>query len=103
MLFSATTLATLPLNGYAPGHALVTVFVNGIPSAARIIRVDNPTPRPGDLDGDGDIDQSDYNLFRATFGRCRGQSGFNSNADYNGDGCINFVDYQIWYGYYKTR
>jgi uncharacterized delta-60 repeat protein len=39
-IFTETALTTLPLSGYAAGHSLATVFVNGIPSAAQIIRVD---------------------------------------------------------------
>ena len=37
--FSATSLTTLPLNDFAPGYALATVFVNAIPSTAQIIRI----------------------------------------------------------------
>jgi hypothetical protein len=58
-------------------------------------------PKPGDLDGDGDIDKVDYQIFVSAFGKCEGQAGFNANADYDGDGCITFVDYQKWYGYYN--
>jgi hypothetical protein len=60
-------------------------------------------PRPGDLDGDGDIDKDDYQIFVSAFGKCEGQVGFNANADYDGDGCITFVDYQEWYGCYINQ
>ena len=37
--FSATALTSLPVAGYPQGHALATVFVNGVPSQAKMIRV----------------------------------------------------------------
>jgi hypothetical protein len=55
---------------------------------------------PGDLDGDGDVDKDDFNIFYAAFGKCQGHDGYNSDVDYDGDGCITFVDYQTWYGYF---
>ena len=57
----------------------------------------------GDLDGDCDVDKDDFNIFYASFGSCDGQSNFNPSADYDGDGCITFVDYQIWYGYFLSQ
>lgn len=58
---------------------------------------------PGDLDGDLDVDYDDFNIFLAAFGRCQGQDGFNAECDYDNDGCITFVDYQTWYGYYLNQ
>lgn len=58
---------------------------------------------PGDLTGDGAVDGSDFSRFLATFGRCEGQAGYLADADYDGDQCITFVDYQTWYGYYLGR
>jgi len=57
----------------------------------------------GDLDGDGDIDIGDYTIFRSTLGKCSGQAGFISAADYDGDGCVTYADYRIWYGYYRNQ
>ena len=56
----------------------------------------------GDLDGDCDVDGDDRNILRASFRECAGDSGYNADADYDGDGCVTFADYQIWYGYYKA-
>ncbi|RKY95825.1 MAG: hypothetical protein DRQ06_02830, partial [Candidatus Hydrothermota bacterium] len=57
----------------------------------------------GDLDGDGDIDFDDYQVFRSSLGRCDGDTGFIQEADYDGDGCVTYADYRIWYGYYKNQ
>lgn len=59
-------------------------------------------PVLGDLNGDRRVDNADYLVFRASLGKCRGSAGFNANADYDSNGCINYIDYQIWYRYYKA-
>ena len=56
----------------------------------------------GDLDGDCDVDSDDFTLFNASFGQCSGATGYNAEADYDGDGCVTFVDYQTWYGYFLS-
>ena len=55
---------------------------------------------PGDFDDDGAVDAEDYLEFRKTLGKCEGDTGFNSEADYDEDGCVSYRDYRIWYGYY---
>lgn len=57
---------------------------------------------PGDLNGDGAVTGDDYPAFVATFGKCSGQIGYATAADFDNDGCITFVDYQIWYGYFTA-
>ena len=59
--------------------------------------------KPGDLDGDGVIGLSDYNIFVAAFGKCEAQNGYNPECDYDKDGCITFIDYQIWYACYVNQ
>lgn len=49
----------------------------------------------GDIDGDEDADASDYNLFRTTYGKLAGQTGFISAFDYNGDLAIDTLDNQM--------
>ncbi len=56
----------------------------------------------GDLDGDCDVDGDDRNILRASLRKCVGDSGYNADADYDGDGCITFGDYRIWYSHYKA-
>ncbi|MBN1511897.1 MAG: hypothetical protein JXB13_07770 [Phycisphaerae bacterium] len=51
---------------------------------------------PGDLNGDGDVDADDYDVFLAAFGTCQGHAAFVPEADYDGDGCITLSDYQRW-------
>ena len=54
----------------------------------------------GDLDGDCDVDNDDFTIFNASFGQCSGAPGYVAAADYDGDGCITFMDYQTWYGHF---
>jgi hypothetical protein len=56
---------------------------------------------PGDLNGDGKVDGDDYLLIQAAFGTCKGDASYLVAADYDGDNCITFSDYQIWYALYK--
>ena len=62
-----------------------------------------PASIPGDLDGDGDIDMTDFQAFQGTFGKCEGQVGYNPKANFDSDTCITFVDYQTWYGLFTAQ
>ena len=61
---------------------------------------DELIPVPGDLTGDGIVDGADYLAFRGTLFKCDGDTGYNFEADYEEDGCINYKDYIIWYDLY---
>lgn len=47
---------------------------------------------PGDLDGDGDVDQADLGRLLAAFGSCAGDPAFDPMADINQDGCVDQAD-----------
>jgi hypothetical protein len=53
-------------------------------------------PPCGDLDVNGVVDITDYNMFLDAFGACAGQPAYVSSADLDGDGCITLVDFQMW-------
>lgn len=55
----------------------------------------------GDLDNDGDVDASDFLIFRGTLWTCDGDAGFLAEANYDTDDCISYNDYQAWYLCYK--
>jgi hypothetical protein len=63
----------------------------------------SPMVLEGDLNSDGLLDVSDYQIFRSTLGKCEGQTDYLSEADYDDDGCITYADYRIWNGYYRNR
>jgi len=54
----------------------------------------NAASPPGDYDGNGIVDASDYYIWRTTFGSSRIIHG--SGADGNYDGVVNASDYTIW-------
>ncbi|MCX6665785.1 MAG: PKD domain-containing protein, partial [Euryarchaeota archaeon] len=56
----------------------------------------------GDLDHDDDVDEDDFWVFVAAFGRSIGDPLYNPEADYNHNGVIDLVDYQIWLQYYRA-
>lgn len=69
----------------------------------RRLFVGAPPAVPGDLTGDGLINAADYTAFRSTLGKCTGDAGFIPEADYDGDGCVTYADYRIWFGYYRSQ
>ena len=46
----------------------------------------------GDVNGDGKVDVNDFYLVLGSFGKYKGQPGYNAAADINKDGVINFDD-----------
>jgi len=55
----------------------------------------------GDLDGDGDVDKDDQTILKDSFRSRAGDFNFMSEADYDHDGRITFIDYRKWYQYYQ--
>jgi hypothetical protein len=47
----------------------------------------------GDMDGDRDVDATDYGRLGLTYRKIAGQSGFNKFLDYDGDGDVDATDY----------
>lgn len=47
---------------------------------------------PGDLNGDGKVDQQDLGILLAAYGTCLGQPGYNPVADIDGNGCVDQAD-----------
>ena len=56
---------------------------------------------PGDFDGNYALDDDDYWLFVAAFGYCAGELGYRTDADLDIDGCVTFIDYQLWVQLYR--
>jgi hypothetical protein len=46
----------------------------------------------GDVDGNGNVNCADVSLLKASFGRRRGQAGYNLAADLNNDGIVDVRD-----------
>jgi len=51
-----------------------------------------PPSCPGDVNGDGDTDQSDLGLLLVTYGKCEGDLDFIAGADFDGSGCVDQAD-----------
>ena len=57
-------------------------------------------PCPGDLDGDGLGNVTDFALFAAAYGSPRGDPNYNSAAGFDGHGFLNLTDSATFAGYY---
>lgn len=57
---------------------------------------------PGDLDDDGDVDTSDYRLFLGVYRQSAGSDDVAAEADYNGNGVVDFADFGIWRSHYAA-
>jgi hypothetical protein len=53
-------------------------------------------PCPGDLNGDGFRNVSDFTLFAAAYGSHSGDPNYNPAADLNGDGFVNVSDFTVF-------
>jgi hypothetical protein len=50
-----------------------------------------------DLNHDAIIDNNDFNIFMAAFGHSEGEPEYNPQADIDGNGTVDFLDYQLWF------
>ena len=46
----------------------------------------------GDVNGDGNVNCADVSILKSSFGKNKGQVGYNSAADLNNDGTVNVLD-----------
>lgn len=79
-----------------------TVSILGFPisqtavQALIVIRQAPSQTRSADLNGDGDVDFSDFLLFAAAFGKSEGEAGYNAGADLDSSGAVDFQDFLIF-------
>ena len=90
----------------AAGTYTVTVTVTdddgGTGSDTLTVTVEGGAPPVcGDLDHDGDVDGDDRNVLRSALNACTGDARFVAEADYDGNGCITYNDYRMWYTCYR--
>ena len=51
----------------------------------------------GDLNNDGFVNNTDYNIMKAAYGKKVGQPGYNAACDFDKDGIVSLKDYTAWY------
>ena len=112
-LYPTYTLVSLDISLYADGgghllrfegmtfgdilDAVTNFFVDDVSIAGEVT---NPCAC-GDLNDDNLVDNDDYVLFVAAYGKCVGDPAYLITADYDSDGCITAVDYQAWVQCYR--
>jgi hypothetical protein len=76
-------------------NALIEVFLNPAAEAASDVLVSNPSPlldegaKDADFDDDGDVDLTDYAIWKGAFG-------LNQLGDATGDNISDAADYTVW-------
>lgn len=56
----------------------------------------------GDINGDNKVNQEDYQKMRGALGTCSGDTAYIPKADLDGDNCVSYRDFRIWYqNYYQ--
>ena len=53
----------------------------------------------GDTNGNNSVNTADFGLFRSTFGRRSGQTGFDTTFDFDGNGSVGTLDF----GQFRNR
>ena len=78
------------------GQHTVTISVNnGVGQPATQTLILNIGGSPGDVNRDGMTSCTDFKLVRSSFGRYRGQPGYNAAFDANNDGVVNIQDLSL--------
>jgi len=49
----------------------------------------------GDIDGDGDVDETDLQLFCKSYGKSKGEADYNPNADFDNSGRVDYLDLYV--------
>jgi hypothetical protein len=57
-------------------------------------------PCPGDLNGDGLVNFTDFTFFSGAYSTQLGDTPYNPCADLNADGLVNFTDFTAFSGHY---
>ena len=77
------------------------VFWQPHPEEPGLVRLLASIPRPGDIDGDGDVDFTDFSILAGNFtGTLEPSTGGKTpeQGDFDGDGDVDFVDFSILSG-----
>jgi hypothetical protein len=64
--------------------------------------LDGLAKRPGDTDGDHDVDYDDFIALAGAYGTSTGDAGYDPNADFDEDGEVNYDDFIVLAGAYGT-
>ena len=91
-------------------HAVIQLFWSHPNIAYQIIPKDKlfsssdltstTTPKKGDADGDGDVDEGDYERWLLYYNPAATQTGGSSIGDFNNDSKVDGIDYTIWLNNY---
>ena len=84
---------------YNQDGIIATVAGGGVVQASGQFTIAQSATLPGDADGDGDVDFTDYQILEGEFGE-NGTGPY--AADFNNNNAVDFADYQILEGNFAT-
>jgi hypothetical protein len=102
---STTLTFTWNTTGFAYGNYVISAYATPVPAETNL--ADNTyiggnvfVTIPGDFNGDGNVNSSDFVIFLASYTATAGQPAYNANCDINGDGKVNSTDFVIFLANY---
>jgi hypothetical protein len=90
-LVPATSVTSGFVVGTVNSDGLSATF-SGIASLSTVVGLISDGTIPGDLNGDGTVNCIDVAIVKASFGKRRGETGFDARADENRDGVVDIND-----------
>ncbi len=104
--WSIWSYGTSPIPHYQLGRcafdAAGDFWISAVSEGTAVLDLPPPIARPGDTDGDGDVDLSDLGVVLAAYGACAGDPGFSAAADFDQSGCIDLSDLGVVLANYGT-
>ncbi len=100
--FGLCNLAAGSYDVVVKGLNTLSKRLSGVQVSAEAPVVDLGLLVPGDADGNDCVEITDYSILAYSYGKARGQPGYDVRADFDGDGANGIVDYSLLASHYAA-